>query len=71
MVRTICKKNESNLTNRYWDMVPDRQKVRADRRTHGRRQNFIPPTSSRDYKNNNSSKNHDVVKNLSRNSVIE
>ena len=32
-------------------MVPDRQKVRTDRmdgRTHGRRQNYIPPTSSGD-----------------------
>ena len=29
-------------------MVPDRQKVRTDGRTHGRRQNYIPPTSSGD-----------------------
>ena len=36
-------------------MVPDRQKVRTDGRngrtdgwTHGRRQNYIPPTSSED-----------------------
>ena len=36
-------------------MVPDRQKVRTDgrngrtdRRTHGRRKNYIPPTSSGD-----------------------
>ena len=33
-------------------MVPDRQKVwtdgRKDGRTHGRCQNYIPPTSSRD-----------------------
>ena len=51
MVLIICTKNESNLTNRYWDMVQDRQKVRTDRRngrTHGRRQNNIPPTSSGD-----------------------
>ena len=26
MVLIICTKNESNLTNRYWDMVPDGQK---------------------------------------------
>ena len=25
MVLIICTKNELNLTNRYWDMVPDRQ----------------------------------------------
>ena len=36
MVLIICTKNESNLTNRYWDMVPDRQKVRTDGRTEGR-----------------------------------
>ena len=30
MVLIICTKNELNLTNRYWDMVPDRQKVRTD-----------------------------------------
>ena len=30
MVFIICTKNELNLTNRYWDMVPDRQKVRTD-----------------------------------------
>ena len=46
MVLIICTKNESNLTNRYWDMVPDRQKVWTD----GRRQNYIPPTSSGDNK---------------------
>ena len=57
MIHIICTKNESNLTNRYWDMVPDRQKVRTDGRTdgmdgrtHGRRQNYIPPTSSGDNK---------------------
>ena len=32
MVLIICTINESNLTNRYWDMVPDRQKVRTDAR---------------------------------------
>ena len=32
MVLIICTKNELNLTNRYWDMVPDRQKVRMDGR---------------------------------------
>ena len=51
MVLIICTKIELNLTNRYWDMVPDRQKVRTDRRTDGmdgRRQNYIPPTSSGD-----------------------
>ena len=45
MVLIICTKNESNLTNRYWDMAPDGQ---TDGRTHGRRQNYIPPTSSGD-----------------------
>ena len=30
MVLIICTKNKSNLTNRYRDMVPDRQKVRTD-----------------------------------------
>ena len=44
MVLINCTKNESNLTNRYWDMVPDRQKVGMD----GRRQNYIPLTSSGD-----------------------
>ena len=33
MVLIICTKNELNLTNRYWDMVSDRQKVRTDGRT--------------------------------------
>ena len=32
MVLIICTKNESNLTNRYCDMVPDGQKVRTDGR---------------------------------------
>ena len=32
MVLIICTKNELNLTNRYRDMVPDRQKVRTDGR---------------------------------------
>ena len=37
MVLIICTKNESNLTNRYWDMVPDRQKGgRTDGRKDGR-----------------------------------
>ena len=31
-------------------MVPDRQKVWTDGQTHGRRQNYIPPTSSGDKK---------------------
>ena len=51
MALIICTKNELNLTNRYWDMVPDRQKVRTDGRMDvmdGRRQNYIPPTSSGD-----------------------
>ena len=30
MILIICTKNELNLTNRYWDMVPDRQKVQTD-----------------------------------------
>ena len=25
MVHIICTKNDSNMTNKYWDMVPDRQ----------------------------------------------
>ena len=51
MALIICTKNELNLTNRYWDMVPDRQKVWTDGmdgQTDGRRQNYIPPTSSGD-----------------------
>ena len=55
MVLIICTKNELNLTNRYWNMVPDRQKVRTDGRngrTDGQRQNYIPPTSSGDNKKN-------------------
>ena len=47
MVLIICTKNESNLTNMYWDMVPDRQKVWTDER-NGQRQNYIPLTSSGD-----------------------
>ena len=35
IVLIICTKNELNLTGRYWDMVPDRQKVRTDGRTDG------------------------------------
>ena len=46
MVLIICTKNELNLTNRYWDIVPDRQKVWTD----GRHQNYIPPTLSEDKK---------------------
>ena len=34
MVLIICTKNELNLTNRYWDMVPDKQKS-VDGRTDG------------------------------------
>ena len=47
MVLIICTKNELNLTNRYWDMVPDGQKVRTEW-TDAWRQNYIPPTSLRD-----------------------
>ena len=36
IVLIICTKNELNLTSRYWDMVPDRQKVRTDGRTEWR-----------------------------------
>ena len=53
MVLIICTKNESNLTNRYWDMVLDRQNVWTDwltEWTDGWRQNYIPPTSSVDKK---------------------
>ena len=32
MVIIICTKNESNLTSKYWDMVPDRRKVWTDGR---------------------------------------
>ena len=46
MVLIICTKNESNLTNRYWDMDPDGRTEWTD----GRRQNYIPPTSSGDNK---------------------
>ena len=35
MVLIICTKNELNLTNRYLDMVPDRQKVQMEGRTDG------------------------------------
>ena len=48
MVLIICTKNESNLTNRYWDMVTDGRTEWTDGRMHGRRQNYIPPTSSGD-----------------------
>ena len=47
MVLIICTKNDLNLTNRYCDMVPDRQKVRTDGqngRMDGRHQNYIPLT---------------------------
>ena len=57
MVLIICTKNESNLTNRYWDMIPDRQKVWTDGRngwTDWQHQNYIPPTLSGD-------KNHYAV----------
>ena len=33
MILIICTNNESNLTNRYWDMVPD---WRTEGRTDGR-----------------------------------
>ena len=36
MVLIICTKNKLNLTDRYWDMVPDRQKVQTDGRTDRR-----------------------------------
>ena len=51
MVLIIYTKNASNLTNRHGDMVPGGQKVWTDGRNgraHGRRQNYIPPTSSGD-----------------------
>ena len=50
MVLIIYTKNASNLTNRYWDMVPDRQKVWTDRWTDGLHQNYIPTTLSGDKK---------------------
>ena len=43
MVLIIYTKNASNLTNGYWETVTDRQ---MDRSPEGRRQNYIPPTSS-------------------------
>ena len=39
MVLIICTKNELNLTNRYLDMVPERQKVWMDDRRNGRTDN--------------------------------
>ena len=50
MIFIICTKNESNQTNRYWDMVPDGRK-------HGRRQNYIPLTLSGDNYNSNNDNN--------------
>ena len=50
MVLIICTKNELNLTNRYWDMVPYGRTDVMDGRTDGRRQNYIPPTLSGDNK---------------------
>ena len=50
MVLIIWTKNELNLTNRYWDMDPDGWKDGRNGRTHGQRQNYIPPTSSGDKK---------------------
>ena len=44
-------------------MVPDRQKVRTDgmdRRTDGRRQNYIPPTSLGDNKTTHFARRNDV-----------
>ena len=35
MVLIIYTKNNLNLTNRYGDMVPDRQKVKTNGRTDG------------------------------------
>ena len=53
MVLIICTKNELNVTNRYWDMFLDRQKVWTDGKdgqTHVRRQHYIRPTLSGDKK---------------------
>ena len=52
MVLIICTKNETNLTNRYWDMVPAGQKMRRDG-MDGRRQNYIHQTMLGDKKNKN------------------
>ena len=49
MILIICTRNESNLINRYLDMVLDRQKVWTDE-MDGRSQNYIPSTSSGDNK---------------------
>ena len=71
MVLIICTKNESNLTNRYWDMVPD---GRTEGRTHGRRQNYIPPTSSGDkktQKNTNDSQKKYRLGTVSKNILLE
>ena len=42
MVLVICTKNESSLTNRYWDMVPNVQKVRTVRMDGGTTQKLYP-----------------------------
>ena len=48
MVLIICTKNELNLTYRYSDMIPDRQKVwtdgLTDRRTDGRKTPKLYPS---------------------------
>ena len=43
MVLIICTKNESNLTNRYWDMIPDGQKVRTTDAMDGQTQPKLYP----------------------------
>ena len=44
MVHIICTKNDSNMTNKYLDMVPDGQKCGrtdvVDGRMHRRRKNI-------------------------------
>ena len=54
MVLIICTKNESNLTNRYWDSGQtksvDRGTEWTHARTHAQRQNYIPPISSKNNK---------------------
>ena len=64
MVHIICTKNDSNMTNKYWDMVPDGQKCGrtdgVDGRMHGRRKKDIPLTSSVDNKQAKSNGNIDI-----------
>ena len=60
MVHIICTKNDSNMTNKYWDLAPGGQKCgRMDARTT---QKYIPLTSSVDNKQAKSNGNIDKKK---------